>query len=142
MLSRQLKQFNILVRSLMQEAAIRHQVGLTRISFKGTVDTLRHWSASLEAMRDMPPNNEPCLARCSKSSPTTSFPSPGTRGTTREKTQAQERSSADKATPRNENFRSQKPSQIHIKLVPFQTDPGSAHAHATNSRQETYSKFA
>ncbi len=43
-----------LVRSLMQEASIRHQVDLTRISFKGTVDTLRHWSASLEAMRGMP----------------------------------------------------------------------------------------
>ena len=38
----------------MQEAAIRHQVDLTRISFKGTVDTLRHWSASLEAVRGMP----------------------------------------------------------------------------------------
>ena len=37
-----------LVRSLMQEAAIRYQVDLTRISFKGSVDTLRHWSASLE----------------------------------------------------------------------------------------------
>lgn len=43
-----------LIRALMQEAAIRHQVDLTRISFKGTVDTLRHWSASLEAMRGMP----------------------------------------------------------------------------------------
>ncbi len=43
-----------LVRSLMQEAAVRHQVDLTRISFKGTVGTLRHWSASLEAMRGMP----------------------------------------------------------------------------------------
>ena len=43
-----------LVRSLMQLAAVRHQVDLTRISFKGTDDTLRHWSASLEAMRGMP----------------------------------------------------------------------------------------
>ncbi len=43
-----------LVRSLMQEAAIRHQVDITRISFKGTVDTLKHWSATLEAMRGMP----------------------------------------------------------------------------------------
>lgn len=43
-----------LIRALMQEAAIRHQVDLTRISFKGTVDTLRQWSASLEAMRGMP----------------------------------------------------------------------------------------
>ena len=43
-----------LVRALMQEVAIRHQVDLTRISFKGTVDNLRHWSTSLEAMRGMP----------------------------------------------------------------------------------------
>lgn len=43
-----------LVRSLMQEAAVRHQVDLTRVSFKGTVDTLRHWSGSLEALRGMP----------------------------------------------------------------------------------------
>ena len=38
----------------MQEAVIRHQMDLTRLGFKGTVDTLRHWSASLEAMRGMP----------------------------------------------------------------------------------------
>ena len=50
-----------LVRSLMQEAAIRHQVDLTRISFKGTVDTLRHWSASLEAMRGMPRKQQALL---------------------------------------------------------------------------------
>jgi hypothetical protein len=51
-----------LIRSLMQEAAIRHQVDLTRISFKGTVDTLRHWSASLEAMRGMPRKQQSLLA--------------------------------------------------------------------------------
>lgn len=50
-----------LVRSLMQEAAIRHQVDLTRISFKGTADTLRHWSASLEAMRGMPRKQQALL---------------------------------------------------------------------------------
>ena len=50
-----------LVRSLMQEAAIRHQVDLTRISFKGSVDTLRHWSASLEAMRGMPRKQQALL---------------------------------------------------------------------------------
>jgi hypothetical protein len=50
-----------LVRSLMQEAAIRYQVDLTRISFKGTVDTLRHWSASLEAMRGMPRKQQALL---------------------------------------------------------------------------------
>jgi len=43
-----------LVRALMQEAAVRHDVDLSRISLKGTVDTLRHWSAGLEALRGKP----------------------------------------------------------------------------------------
>jgi len=43
-----------LVRALMQEASIRHQVELPRISFKGTVDTLRQWSASFEATHGRP----------------------------------------------------------------------------------------
>jgi hypothetical protein len=51
-----------LVRSLMQLAAVRHQVDLTRISFKGTDDTLRHWSASLEAMRGMPRKQKSLLS--------------------------------------------------------------------------------
>ncbi len=50
-----------LVRSLMQEAAIRHRVDLTRISFKGTADALRHWSASLEALRGMPRKQQALL---------------------------------------------------------------------------------
>lgn len=43
-----------LVRALMQQAAINHHVDLTRISFKGTADTLRHWSTSLEGLRGKP----------------------------------------------------------------------------------------
>lgn len=50
-----------LVRALMQEAAIRHQVDLTRISFKGTADTLHHWTASLEAMRGKPRKQQALL---------------------------------------------------------------------------------
>lgn len=50
-----------LVRSLMQEAALRHHVDLTRISFKGTVDTLRHWSASFDAMRGKPRKQQALL---------------------------------------------------------------------------------
>lgn len=45
--------YNI-VRALMQQAAHDYQVDLCRISFKGTLDTLRHWSASMEAMRESP----------------------------------------------------------------------------------------
>ncbi|MEO8614533.1 MAG: hypothetical protein ABI600_05280 [Luteolibacter sp.] len=45
----------------MQEAAIRHQVDLTRISFKGTVETLRPWSASLEGLRGMPRKQQALL---------------------------------------------------------------------------------
>ena len=43
-----------LVRAIMQQAANDHQVDLTRISFKGTADALRHWSGSLEALRGQP----------------------------------------------------------------------------------------
>ena len=50
-----------LVRALMQQAAIDHQVDLTRISFKGTADTLRHWSASLEALRGRPRTQQALL---------------------------------------------------------------------------------
>ena len=38
-----------LVRSLMQRSAHLHHVPLTRISFKGTLDTLRHWSGIIAA---------------------------------------------------------------------------------------------
>jgi len=51
-----------LVRSLMQKAAIDHGVDLSRISFKGTVDTLRHWSASLEALRGHPNKQKALLS--------------------------------------------------------------------------------
>ena len=42
------------VRALMQEAADRHHVELARISFKGTLDTLRHWSKLIGSRRGMP----------------------------------------------------------------------------------------
>jgi len=51
-----------LVRALMQKAAIDHGVDLSRISFKGTADTLRHWSASLEALRGCPNKQKALLA--------------------------------------------------------------------------------
>ena len=38
-----------LVRSLMQRSAHLHQVSLERISFKGSLDTVRHWSAVIAA---------------------------------------------------------------------------------------------
>ncbi len=38
-----------LVRSLMQRSAHLHQVPLERISFKGALDTVRHWSAVIAA---------------------------------------------------------------------------------------------
>ena len=38
-----------LVRSLMQRSAHLHQVPLERISFKGSLDTVRHWSAVIAA---------------------------------------------------------------------------------------------
>lgn len=43
-----------LVRALMQKAALDHGVSLSRISFKGTADALRHWSSSLDALHSHP----------------------------------------------------------------------------------------
>jgi hypothetical protein len=45
--------YNI-VRALMQEASIRHDVDLRRISFKGTLDTLRHWSQAVDSCQGKP----------------------------------------------------------------------------------------
>ncbi len=49
----QMISYNI-VRALMQEASIRHGVDLRRISFKGTLDTLRHWSQAVDACQGKP----------------------------------------------------------------------------------------
>jgi hypothetical protein len=38
-----------LIRSLMQQAAICHHVDLSRISFKGTLDTLHHFADAIHA---------------------------------------------------------------------------------------------
>jgi len=43
-----------LVRSLMQRSAHLHHVPLDRISFKGSLDTLRHWSAMIAAAGNTP----------------------------------------------------------------------------------------
>lgn len=43
-----------LVRSLMQRSAHLHHVPLERISFKGSLDTLRHWSAVIAAAGGTP----------------------------------------------------------------------------------------
>jgi len=43
-----------LVRSLMQRSANLHHVPLRRISFKGALDTLRHWSAVIAAAGESP----------------------------------------------------------------------------------------
>jgi hypothetical protein len=43
-----------LVRVLMQKAAHLHDVPLERISFKGSLDTLRHWAAAIHASSKTP----------------------------------------------------------------------------------------
>jgi hypothetical protein len=43
-----------LIRALMQKAAHRHDVSLARISFKGTLDTLRQWSEVIHASSGQP----------------------------------------------------------------------------------------
>ena len=43
-----------LIRGLMQQAAALYQVPIERLSFKGSVDTLRQWSDTLNAAHDRP----------------------------------------------------------------------------------------
>jgi hypothetical protein len=43
-----------LIRLMMQQAADRHDVELARISFKGTLDTVRHFAAAVHAARQTP----------------------------------------------------------------------------------------
>lgn len=43
-----------LVRALMQKAAHLHDVALERISFKGSLDALRHWAAAIHASSKTP----------------------------------------------------------------------------------------
>jgi hypothetical protein len=43
-----------LVRGLMQKAAHLHHVALDRISFKGSLDTLRHWAQAIHASSKTP----------------------------------------------------------------------------------------
>ena len=43
-----------LIRALMQQAASLYHVPIERLSFKGTVDTLRQWADPLNAAADKP----------------------------------------------------------------------------------------
>lgn len=43
-----------LIRALMQEAAALYECDLTRVSFKGTADTLRQFSCAIHATKDSP----------------------------------------------------------------------------------------
>jgi hypothetical protein len=47
-----------LIRSLMVQAAQQQGVSLNSLSFKGTVDTLRHWAEVLDAVRGRPKRQE------------------------------------------------------------------------------------
>jgi len=47
-----------LVRSLMQRSAHLHRVPLGRMSFKGSLDTVRHWSAVIAAAGERPRKQE------------------------------------------------------------------------------------
>jgi len=43
-----------LLRTLMLEASIGHQVPLPRLSFKGSLDTVTHWCEVIDRVRDKP----------------------------------------------------------------------------------------
>ena len=63
-----------LIHSLMQRAAILHCVELPRLSFKGTLDTLRHFADAVHALRESPASRPLCSTQCSKLSPPIMFP--------------------------------------------------------------------
>lgn len=52
-----------LVRSLMQRAAHDYHVSLARLSFKGTLDTLRHWSGLIAAAGKTPRQQQKLIAQ-------------------------------------------------------------------------------
>jgi len=52
-----------LVRSLMQRSAHLHRVPLTRLSFKGALDTLRHWSPLIAAAEKAPRQQQKLIAQ-------------------------------------------------------------------------------
>ena len=47
-----------LIRGLMQEAAAQESTRLERVSFKGAVDTVRHFSNALNATKGQPRNQQ------------------------------------------------------------------------------------
>jgi hypothetical protein len=52
-----------LVRSLMQRSAHSHHAPLSRLSFKGTLDTLRHWSGLIAAAGKTPRQQQKLIAQ-------------------------------------------------------------------------------
>jgi hypothetical protein len=52
-----------LVRNVMQRSAHLHHVPLGRISFKGSLDTLRHWSAVIAAAGETPRKQKELIAQ-------------------------------------------------------------------------------
>jgi hypothetical protein len=52
-----------LIRLFMQQAADRHGVELSRISFKGTLDTVRHFAAAIHAAHRHPHQQEALIAQ-------------------------------------------------------------------------------
>jgi Transposase DDE domain/Insertion element 4 transposase N-terminal len=52
-----------LIRALMQRAAHSHRVPLGRISFKGSLDTVRHWAAVIHASTGKPRKQSVLIAR-------------------------------------------------------------------------------
>ena len=64
MIRKELRMFIIahnLIRALMQEAAALYECDLTRMSFKGTADTLRQFSYAINATKDSPKNRNRIL---------------------------------------------------------------------------------
>ena len=110
-----------LVRLLMQRASITHHVRLARISFKGTLDSLHHFSDAIHALAGHPRRRghvlleEAALPHHRQRPPASA---PLSHRAAREETASKKLSLADASTPKNECSRASKsPRKNHPKCA-------------------------
>ena len=81
-----------LVRCIMQRSAHLHHVPLERISFKGSLDALRHWSAVIAAAGDTPRKQDQLIVQDACGHKGDLVPErPGTQRAARQETKAENR---------------------------------------------------
>ena len=114
-----------LVRALMQKAAHLYQVPLERLSFKGSLDTLRHWAAAIHASSKTPRKQAELIHRMLEAIAADPIPlAPRSIRAAGPKEKTQNLSASDPTPPRNEGHRPSRKiprssSQNRLILVPF-----------------------